>query len=333
MDRKSHTFAVTWFLDIRRMERIDLEPTFQRHSVWNLEYRQFFIDTIIRNFPCPTIFLVKEYPEKKLEPTYAVVDGKQRLTSIFKFCDGEFCTAKYDNEPELSEKYFPDLPENVKRLFLDYILTVEIINNAIPAELNEAFDRMNRNVLKLNAQELRHARYSGRFINFCETWAENPWFQNSSVATQKRVDRMYDVEFISELIVLTERGIQNGKEILDEIYSDYDTEIPEEAKLYSNFEAILEVIKALGLSNNTRDPFGKIVDIYSLWAAIREIHLANKEINIQESKKNLLKLAEEIGLQSTEAGVTYYINAQRQTNSFNSRLHRSKVIENLIVTI
>lgn len=280
MDRRPKPQSISWFVDLRKMKKLDLDPQYQRKSVWNLKYRLFFVDTIIRNYPCPTIFLVKDY-DSNLEAIYEVVDGKQRLTTIFMFLDGEFATSYYEVEPSISEKYFTELPRDVQRSFLDYQMTIEELNDTNQDEVKEAFDRMNRNVSKLNPQELRHARYSGKFINFCETWTQNPWFQASAVCTQRRSDRMSDIEFVSELIVLTERGIQNGKDILDEIYSAYDDEIPDEKKLYADFERILDVIKKLQLSDNSREPFGKIVDIYSLWAAIREIHINQKTINIE----------------------------------------------------
>jgi hypothetical protein len=247
------------------------------------------------------------------------------------YINGEFATSKYDNQPELSEKYFDELPDAIKKSFFDYRITVEVLDTNNPTEINDSFDRMNRNVMKLNAQELRHAKYSGKFINFCEIWTAHPWFQTSDVCIQRRANRMADVEFVSELIVLTEKGIQNGKAILDDIYSDYDDEIPEETKLSSNFQEILEVVIGLGLSNNSKDPFGKIVDIYSLWGAIRNIHSNGKIVDIDKSRMELSKLAGEIETKSSHAGIIYYENAQRQTNSFRSRSERVKIIESKMV--
>jgi hypothetical protein len=207
----------------------------------------------------------------------------------------------------------------------------EEIGTATSSEINEAFDRLNRNVAKLNAQELRHARYSGRFIHFCETWAKNPWFQNSAICTQSRSDRMSDIEFVSELITLTEKGIFNGKEILDDIYADYDDEIPNETRLYEDFERIFEVVKKLNLSATSNAPFGKISDIYSLWAAIREIYLHGETIQIQASREALDKLSKEIESRSTEEGKTYYKHAQSNTSSLSSRKKRADVIRAKLV--
>lgn len=142
---------------------------------------------------------------------------------------------------------------------------------------------------------------------------------------------MSDIEFVSELIVLTEKGIaQNGKNILDDVYAQYDDEIPNETQLYDAFERILEVVKALNLSHTSSAPFGNRADIYSLWAAIREVHSNGGAIQIDETRKAFLKLAEEIKSGSTAEGQTYSKHAQSNTNSFNSRKKRAEVIRSVI---
>jgi len=326
MNRIPKTQSISWFVDLRKMEKLDLNPEYQRRSVWNLKYRLFFVDTIIHNYPSPTLFLMKDYDPNN-HVIYKVVDGKQRLTTIFKFLDGEFGTPINENEPHISEKYFLELPKDIQRKFLDYQIMCEEMGNTTSNEINEAFDRLNRNVAKLNAQELRHARYSGRFIHFCETWAKNPWFQNTAICTQNRKERMSDIEFVSELIILSEEGIFNGKEILDNKYADYDDEIPNETQLYDEFERILDVVKKLELSAISNAPFGNLSDIYSLWAAIRAIHRQGKTIQIQASREALLKLYDEIKSRSTEEGETYSKHAQSNTNSLNSRKKRAEVIQ------
>lgn len=100
------------------MEKLDLNPSYQRRSVWSLKYREFFVDTIIHNFPSPTLFLMKDYDDHN-NVVYQVVDGKQRLTTIFMFLDGQFGTGENKTEPSLSEKYFTELPREIQRKFLD----------------------------------------------------------------------------------------------------------------------------------------------------------------------------------------------------------------------
>jgi uncharacterized protein with ParB-like and HNH nuclease domain len=62
---------------------LNLEPGFQRQSVWSERDRAKLIDSILRNYPLPAIFLYRNH--KNGEIIYDVIDGKQRLESIFMF--------------------------------------------------------------------------------------------------------------------------------------------------------------------------------------------------------------------------------------------------------
>src|SRR4051794_27406718 len=109
--RNPNTQAVSWFLDQHSARRLDLSPPYQRRSVWNLEYKQFFVDSIVRNYPAPTIFLQVEV--KPGAPTvYHVIDGKQRLTTLFEFVNDEFQTPETLEDVGLADLYYSELPEN-----------------------------------------------------------------------------------------------------------------------------------------------------------------------------------------------------------------------------
>ena len=61
----------------------DLDPEYQRAIVWNLDQQQKVIDTILRQYPLPALFF------RKMGNKYECVDGKQRLTSLYKFWKNE----------------------------------------------------------------------------------------------------------------------------------------------------------------------------------------------------------------------------------------------------
>src|SRR5689334_15120186 len=87
--RTPNTQTASWFLDINSSGRLNLNPPYQRRSVWNLQYRQFFIDSVVRNYPTQSIFLDVEIdPDRPTD--YKVLDGKQRLTSLITFIQDEF---------------------------------------------------------------------------------------------------------------------------------------------------------------------------------------------------------------------------------------------------
>jgi len=57
MKRQPTTQQITWFLDLERNNQLDLNPPYQRKSVWSPKDRRFFLDTIFRNYPTPAIFI------------------------------------------------------------------------------------------------------------------------------------------------------------------------------------------------------------------------------------------------------------------------------------
>ena len=79
---------VSWFLDLNEKGQLDLDPPYQRRSVWTPKDKRFFIDTILNNYPAPPIFLHKTLDDNG-RATYHVVDGKQRLNTIIDFANNK----------------------------------------------------------------------------------------------------------------------------------------------------------------------------------------------------------------------------------------------------
>src|ERR1022692_3797903 len=82
----THKTTTKSILDLKNLYdhgHLRLEPGFQRQSVWTERDRANLIDSILRNYPLPAIFLYKREESGNL--VFDVIDGKQRLESIFKF--------------------------------------------------------------------------------------------------------------------------------------------------------------------------------------------------------------------------------------------------------
>jgi len=62
---------------------LNLSPTFQRKSVWRDRDRHLLIESLLRGFPIPAIFLYQRNEAGRL--CYDVIDGKQRLETILRF--------------------------------------------------------------------------------------------------------------------------------------------------------------------------------------------------------------------------------------------------------
>ena len=335
LKRRSNTQTLSWFTDQMSFKRLDLNPPYQRKSVWSPSYKRYFIDSILNNFPCPTIFVNADTDADGVT-IYRVVDGKQRLTAIFEFIQEIFKTGR-ESDPLFADKYFSQLPPEIRKDFFDYTFTIETISGASAPVLNEAFDRLNRNVAKLTDQELRHAKFSGKFIALMEVLAGDPIWEKCGISTVANIRRMRDVEFISEIFLLTMYGIQEGgAEILDKYYSEYDEDIPNESMHRERYEWCKDTIISLKIDyKNSR--FSNYADFYGLWAAIMG-HFGQK-INIDETSENLSDFASSVDWASRNEGefpqeVLDYRDAVRQgSNKVVNRGVRAKILDKNIVVL
>ena len=246
MDRDSNFQMLSWFTDQHRIGNLDLEPPYQRKSIWNNDYKVYFIDTILRNFPCPTIFLALDISPSGLTK-YHVVDGKQRLLTVFEFVNDEFPTSSKYSDSDYADKYFSQLPEEIKPEFWAYKFTIEYLRTTNRSDLTESFDRLNRNVARLNKQELRHARHAGAFITYVTQLSDDPFWKYMGISTPSRIRRMIDVEYVSEIFLVVIHGIKDGRDHLDEYFAVYDDEIPDLGENRKKYEVCKDLIAELGI--------------------------------------------------------------------------------------
>ena len=67
---------------------------------------------------------------KNEKAVYAVVDGKQRLQTLFQFVDGEISVGADYGDTRLNGKSWPHLDQDQKQLFWNYVIPVEFLNFA-----------------------------------------------------------------------------------------------------------------------------------------------------------------------------------------------------------
>ena len=200
---------LSWFLDLYAWNQIDLNPPYQRKSIWGRSDKKFFLNTIFNNFPCPAIYVQKEIKNGKT--MYFVVDGKQRLQTIFDFYNNKLSIPSDFGDLRLDGKKWKDIEKDseLSSIFYDYNFTVEILTGVQNELWKEVFDRLNRNAKVLTDQELRHARFDGWLINNVENEAneenlenDNKFWKNVGIATKGKAARMKDAEFISILMLI-----------------------------------------------------------------------------------------------------------------------------------
>src|SRR5207237_815754 len=83
IDYKSYQKTIQDLCNLYEKGHLNLEPGFQRSSVWGERDRSKLIESILLRYPLPSIFLYRRYEEG--DPVYDVIDGKQRIESILMF--------------------------------------------------------------------------------------------------------------------------------------------------------------------------------------------------------------------------------------------------------
>jgi hypothetical protein len=136
-----------------RSSRLTLSPYFQRNLVWREAHKRDFIDTIMKGYPFPQIFLARGPIDlDTMEASQAVVDGQQRLNAIRDFVDGKL---------DFQGKVFKELSFKEREDFLKYeVAVIDFDLDAGDPRLKDVFYRLNRTYYSLSAIEKLASEYS-----------------------------------------------------------------------------------------------------------------------------------------------------------------------------
>lgn len=327
------TLSVAWFNDQNSDKVLHLKPPYQRKPVWREEQKAYLMDTIIRGYFIPEIFIHRE-TDRHGKSIYNVVDGQQRIRSILEFIFGEFHLSE-EYSPEYPNYYFDDLPDDIKIHIWNYTLFVREITEATEDEVRSVFRRMNKNVVSLNAQELRHATYSGEFIKLMEEIAEDEYWAENKIVSAKEIRRMTDVQYISDLFISMLNGIQDKTKEMDHYYSFYEKKFENKVEQYNKFiiikKFIAELYPDIKLTRwkNKSDYYTLFNVVNELYPNIRKLELKQKRIILFLDK--FAKSLSDASLPNTkkkfDRSVTDYLKAvTKSTTDKDRRLIRHKII-------
>lgn len=257
LERSSNNISISNFHEEYVLNKYNMNPPYQRRSVWSVEKKAFFIDSILKNLPIPPIFLRQNVDDDTGKTFYEVIDGKQRLTSLVEFIADEFSTADEGEDPfhdeKLAGKFFSEITGSeldvYKKRFWRYQIPVEYVDTDDPVIIDKIFDRLNRNGEPLTGQELRHSNYyASELLKLCYKLANEPFWAERLKTTDKA--RMEDVEFISELLfaVIEGKELQATDADIDEYYAKYAhdgsidwTDVEKKFNDITDFMASLEI--------------------------------------------------------------------------------------------
>ena len=156
MKKETGEWSVRMLIDFK--DRITIDTEYQRGLVWSKAQKALLIDSILRGFDIPKIYLSK-FPDGS-EHLFNVVDGKQRLTAIWDFVSDKFPLLKnLDEIPALgkiSGARWSDLSDIARDRLQFATITVTKIEDQTEEEVHELFLRLQKGE-PLNSAERRHA--------------------------------------------------------------------------------------------------------------------------------------------------------------------------------
>ena len=215
-------------------------PGFQRNYVWDIKRASRLIESAIIGLPIPQIFLYERARDK-----FLVIDGQQRLMSIYYFVKGRFPKRDklnklreiYDREggahamPLLDDEYFIDfrlnLPDNspgkhntLNRLMYEDLdaqlkstfdmrtvrnVTVRQIKPEGHDSIHEMFNRLNSGGINLTPQEIRRCMYDSKFYKMLYKVNTRPEWRRFVGSTTPDL-HMKDVEMLLRGLAMLVNG-------------------------------------------------------------------------------------------------------------------------------
>ncbi|WP_237179304.1 DUF262 domain-containing protein [Paenibacillus sp. MMS18-CY102] len=196
----------------KKPQQVVLDPDYQRDDVWVLKQRSELIESVLMGIPLP-MFYLNETKDGRL----VVVDGRQRLTTIFRFFDNQFKLQQLRILKNLEGQTFSKLEGSLQSKLEDYQIIAQVIKPPTPDRvIFDIFDRVNRGGTQLNQQEMRNALYQGKATELINKLAKNNFFlkaTDTSITTSRMKDRYMILRLLSFLlwkkgILKTSNGLQ-----------------------------------------------------------------------------------------------------------------------------
>lgn len=192
-----------------------LEVDFQRNAVWKYKQKCELIESILMGLPLP-IFYFKLQNNSK----YVVVDGKQRLSTLFEFLENNFALKSLKILKFLNGMRFEDLTEELgiyQSQLEDYQVYSHVILPPTPDKIIfDIFDRVNRGGTQLNKQEIRNALYHGKGLDMITDITKSPEFERATRIKYEKDSRMKGsylvTRFLSFYLFFNHLLRKNGKD-------------------------------------------------------------------------------------------------------------------------
>ena len=217
-DYKITTYPADFTLQVMYQMWVDKEfeiPEIQRGFIWKQRQSSKLIESFLMGLPVPPVFLYKDLETER----YLVIDGQQRLRSIFYYFEGYFGEQQHGNRrvfqltglsplSRFSNKAFEGLDEPDQRKLRTSVLRSFIVQQLEPNDrtsMYHIFERLNTGGTLLSNQEIRDCVYSGSLARFLREANLLPTWRNILAKPQSDARRK-DAELILRFLAMRDRS-------------------------------------------------------------------------------------------------------------------------------
>lgn len=199
------------------------------------------IESFLLNIPVPVVYLARTENDQ-----YEVIDGLQRLKSVFNFLNNDFSLSGLDVLTALNGKTFKALDGSIQRKLRNSTLrSFELSSNTEKDIHFVVLERLNTGGTKLNDMEIRNCIFRGKLNDLIKSLAKNPDFTkciNQKSLSKCMNDRALVLCFLAFYERTHSRCTQGLKKFSNEFLQTYQNPTPPKLSEYRRvFEKCMKV--------------------------------------------------------------------------------------------
>lgn len=334
---KLHTKPISWFIELQNEGVLNLSPGFQRKSVWSEKDRCKLMISIFEGFPVPSVFLYKREHEDGSD-VFDVLDGKQRLESIFGYCKAKkFARKGYDvkfhfeDDPNYGDRPYlwqwRHLSEDAQYRVLNYKIQVVEVSGELDA-IRDLFVRINSTGKKLTQQEQRHAKYvNSEILSEAERLARKlrRHLTADRVITKAQIDRMKDTELVTELLIsFYQGGSINKKAAVDMAMSGGAPHLGSLGKAAREIETCYKIARTI-LPDIKTTRYRNISEFYSLLMTIRRLREEGRDLTDRQDQVRAAAMLKRLSNKANQV--------QEDRRALNARLKVTPLVRDYLMAV
>lgn len=224
-------------------------PDYQRDFIWTDKQQSLFIESLLIGLPIPYIFVADIDSSERIESDgrLEVVDGSQRLRTIYRYCVNELKLINLERLKALENKSFSDLPLSRQRRFLRTSIRMIELTQIDEEGRRTMFDRLNTGGTLLTEMEKRRGTQDSPFLDLVEEMSRNNLFNKLVPLSAAKKNHKDDQELILRFLTYS-NNYENFQSQVRSFLNDFieeNKEISNEEKQkhHSDFITMLNFVK------------------------------------------------------------------------------------------